>query len=57
MQNIAEKGNEFVPRSLAKVELFFGREILQELVISINVERFFAKNEQLLLFLQKLYNN
>jgi hypothetical protein len=51
MQDVAEKGNKFASRSLAKIELFFGREILQELVISINVERFFAENEQLLPFL------
>jgi hypothetical protein len=57
MQDVAKRGNEFAPRSLAKVELFFGREILQGLVISINVERFFAKDEQLLLFLQELYND
>jgi hypothetical protein len=57
MQDIAEKGNEFVPRSLAKVELSFGCEILQKLVISINIERFLAKDEQLLPFLQELYNS
>jgi hypothetical protein len=51
MQDVAKKGNEFVPRSLARIELFFGREILQGLVININVERFFAGNKQLLLFL------
>jgi hypothetical protein len=45
MQNIAEKGNEFAPLSLAKVKLFFGREILQGLIISINIERFFIKDE------------
>jgi hypothetical protein len=56
MQNIAEKGNEFAPRSLARVKLSFGREILQGLMISINVERFLAKDEQLLPFLQELYN-
>jgi hypothetical protein len=56
MQDIAEGGNEFIPRSLAGVELFFGREILQQLVISVNVERFFAENKQLFLFLQELYN-
>jgi hypothetical protein len=51
MQDVAEKGNKFAPRSLAKVELSFGCEILQELVISINIERFFIGNEQLLSFL------
>jgi hypothetical protein len=56
MQDVAEKGNEFAPRSLAKIKLSFGREILQKLVISINIERFFAENEQLLPFLQGLYN-
>jgi hypothetical protein len=56
MQDIAERGIEFIPRSLAGVELFFGREILQGLMISVNVERFFAGNEQLLRFLQGLYN-
>jgi hypothetical protein len=57
MQGVAERGNEFTSRSLAGVELSFGREILQGLVISVNVERFFAGNKQLLLFLQELYNN
>jgi hypothetical protein len=56
MQDVAERGNEFAPRSLAKVKLSFGREILQGLVININVERFLAENKQLLLFLQGLYN-
>jgi hypothetical protein len=56
MQDVAERGNEFASRSLAKVELSFGREILQGLVISINVERFLAGDEQLLPFLQELYN-
>jgi hypothetical protein len=56
MQGIAERGNKFISRSLAGVELSFGREILQGLVISVNIERFFIKDEQLLLFLQKLYN-
>jgi hypothetical protein len=56
MQDIAKRGNEFAPRSLAKIEVSFGREILQKLVININIERFFAENEQLLPFLQKLYN-
>jgi hypothetical protein len=56
MQDIAEGGNKFIPRSLAGVKLSFGREILQKLVISVNIERFFAKDEQLLLFLQELYN-
>jgi hypothetical protein len=56
MQDVAKRGNEFAPRSLARVELSFGREILQELIISINVERFFTENEQLLPFLQELYN-
>jgi hypothetical protein len=56
MQNVAKRGNEFAPRSLARIELFFGREILQKLVISINVEQFLAENEQLLPFLQELYN-
>jgi hypothetical protein len=56
MQDIAERGNEFIPRSLAGVELSFGREILQELIININVERFLVGDEQLLLFLQELYN-
>jgi hypothetical protein len=57
MQDVAERSNEFVSRSLAKVELFFSREILQGLVININIERFFAGNKQLLLFLQELYNS
>jgi hypothetical protein len=57
MQNVAEKGNEFASRSLAKVKLSFGREILQKLMISINIERFLAKNKQLLPFLQELYNS
>jgi hypothetical protein len=56
MQDVAEKGNEFASRSLAKVELSFGREILQGLIISINVERFLTEDKQLLLFLQGLYN-
>jgi hypothetical protein len=56
MQDVAERGNEFTPRSLAGVELFFGREILKGLVISVNVERFLAGDEQLLPFLQELYN-
>jgi hypothetical protein len=56
MQDIAKRGNEFASRSLAKIELSFDREILQELIISINVERFLAEDEQLLLFLQGLYN-
>jgi hypothetical protein len=56
MQDVAKKGNEFASRSLAKVELSFGREILQGLVISINIERFLAEDEQLLPFLQELYN-
>jgi hypothetical protein len=56
MQDVAKRGNEFAPRSLAKIELSFGREILQGLVININIERFLAENEQLLPFLQKLYN-
>jgi hypothetical protein len=56
MQNVAKKGNKFAPRNLAKVKLSFGREILQELVINVNVERFFTKNEQLFPFLQELYN-
>jgi hypothetical protein len=51
MQDVAERGNKFAPRSLAKIELFFGREILQGLIISINIKQFFAKNKQLLLFL------
>jgi hypothetical protein len=56
MQDITEGSNEFIPRNLAGVEFFFGREILQRLVISVNVERFLAGDEQLLLFLQGLYN-
>jgi hypothetical protein len=56
MQNVAERGNEFIPRSLAGVKLSFGREILQGLMISVNIERFLAGNEQLLSFLQGLYN-
>jgi hypothetical protein len=57
MQDVAKRGNEFIPRSLAGVELSFGCEILQGLVISINVERFLTENEQLLPFLQGLYND
>jgi hypothetical protein len=51
MQGVAERGNEFIPRSLAEIELSFGREILQGLMISVNIERFLAKNKQLLPFL------
>jgi hypothetical protein len=56
MQDIAENGNEFIPRILAEIKLSFGREILQELIINVNIERFLAENKQLLPFLQELYN-
>jgi hypothetical protein len=53
MEGILKRGKELASRCLAKVELALYDEILKELMICINIERFPAENKKLLLFFHK----
>jgi hypothetical protein len=53
MEGILKRGKELAPKCLAKVKLALCSEILKELMIRINVEKFPAENKKLLSFLYK----
>jgi hypothetical protein len=50
MEGILKRGKELAPRCLARVKLTFCGEILKELIIRINIERFPAEDKELLSF-------
>jgi hypothetical protein len=50
MEDILKRGKELAPKCLAKVKLTLCGEVLKELIIRINVERFPAENKELLPF-------
>jgi hypothetical protein len=53
MEGILKRGKELAPRCLARVKLALYGEILKELMIRINVERFPAEDKELLLFFHR----
>jgi hypothetical protein len=53
MENILKQGKELALKCLAKVKLAFYGEILKELMIRINIEKFPAENKKLLSFFHK----
>jgi hypothetical protein len=53
MEGILKRGKELAPKCLAKVKLTLYGEILKELIIRINVEKFPAGNKELLPFFHK----
>jgi hypothetical protein len=50
MKGILKQGKELASRCLAKIELALYGEVLKELMIHINVEKFPAENKKLLSF-------
>jgi hypothetical protein len=50
MEDILKRGKELAPKCLVKIKLTLCGEVLKELIIRINVERFSAEDKELLSF-------